>query len=695
MLKSPGHKFASNKKHMKLSHWVLLAISTLTITACKNKTSSSSKEPARTVFFDKSGMDTTVKPGDNFFMYASGAWLKKTIIPPSESGWGSFYTLDDDNLKNLHKILQQDSTQDNAAGSPAQKVGDLYISAMDTAAMDKLGYGPVKPQLAKIAAVKNDKELVSLAADGYKNGDGFMLGFSVNPDDKISTKNVAHFDQAGINLPNRDYYFKTDSASKKIRAEFVKYIAKLFTLTGVDAATANTKAESVLKLETNIAQSHLTPVELRDPVKNYHKFTVAEFQKQIPDIDLAGAFKGMELNTDTVLVGQPNYFKALDILLKTQPIGVWKDKVTFGALNRAAGSLSKPFRDASFNFQKVLTGQKQQQPRWKLAVYSVDGGLGELLGQLYVEKYFTPDAKKRMLDLVNNLQSVYKARIEKLDWMSPETKKKALEKLAAFTKKIGYPDKWKTYDDVTINKDTYYANEQSIAKHDYHDQIIRVNKPVDKTEWGMTPPTVNAYYNPAFNEIVFPAGILQFPFFDKNADDAINYGAIGAVIGHEMTHGFDDQGRQYDKDGNLKDWWLKSDADKFKTRVQVMINQYNKFTVLDTVHVNGNLTQGENLADNGGLAIAYQAFKNTPEGKSDTKIDGFTPDQRFFLSFAQVWRIKTRDETMRTRISTDPHSPELYRVNGPVSNMEAWYKAFNIKPGDKMYRPDSLRVKVW
>jgi len=676
---------------MNLSKWGLVAVAMLGIAGCRNKTD----DQKRTVFFDKSGMDTTVKPGDNFFMYASGTWLKKTNIPASEQGWGSFYTLDDDNLKNLHKILDEVSAQDNPAGSTAQKVGDLYKSAMDTATMDKLGYDPIKPMLAKIDAVTDSKALVSLAAESYKDGEGFMLGFSVNPDDKISTRNVAHFDQAGLNLPTRDYYFKTDSASKKIRAEYVKYIAKLFTLTGTDTATAAKKADGILKLETAIAQSHLTPVELRDPVKNYHKFTVADFQKQVPDIDLADAFKRLGLSTDTVLVGQPNYFKALDILLKTQPIAVWKDKASFGALNSNANMLSKPFRDARFNFRKVLTGQKEEEPRWKLAVYSVDGGLGELLGQLYVDKYFTPDAKKRMLDLVNNLQSVYKERIEKLDWMSPATKQKAIEKLAAFTKKIGYPDKWKKYDDVTISKDTYFANELSIAKHDYHEQIIRVNKPVDKTEWGMTPPTVNAYYNPAFNEIVFPAGILQFPFFDKDADDAINYGAIGAVIGHEMTHGFDDQGRQYDKDGNLKDWWVKTDADQFKQRVQVMIDQYNKFTVLDTVHVNGSLTQGENLADIGGLSIAYQAFKNTPEGKSDTKIDGFTPDQRFFLSFAQVWRIKTRDETMRTRIAVDPHSPELYRVNGPVSNMEAWYKAFNVQPGDKMYRPENTRVKVW
>jgi putative endopeptidase len=681
---------------MQLSKWVFMALPALMIGACKNKTADSSDAPKRTVFFDKSGMDTTIKPGNDFFSYANGKWMKETKIPPSETGWGSFYTLDDDNLKNLHKILDEVSATNNTAGSTQQKVGDLYKSGMDTAAIEKLGYEPVKPLLAKISAVKNYKELVALAADGYKDGDGFLFGFYVSPDDKISNKNVAHFDQTGLDLPNRDYYFKTDSASKKILADYVKYIAKLFTLTGVDAATAAKKADGILTLETAIAQSHLTPVQLRDPVKNYNKFLVSDFQKQIPDIDIADVFKRIGLKTDTVLVGQPAYYKALDGLLKTQPIAVWKDKAAFDALNDASRYLSKNFREARFDFfGKTLSGQKQEKERWKTVAYDVDGGIGELLGQLYVEKYFTPDAKARMLALVNNLQSVYKDRIEKLDWMSAETKKRALEKLAAFTKKIGYPDKWKNYDDVQINKDTYYENNVSIAKHNYKVSINKVNKPVDKTEWGMTPPTVNAYYNPTFNEIVFPAGILQFPFFDKDADDAINYGAIGAVIGHEMTHGFDDQGRQYDKDGNLKDWWTKADADQFKKRVDVMINQYNGFTVLNNLHVNGSLTQGENLADIGGVAIAYQAFKNTPEGKSDTKIDGFTPDQRFFLSFAQVWRLKNSDETMRMRISADPHSPEMYRVNGPLSNTPAFYKAFDIKPGDKMYRDEKDRVKVW
>lgn len=682
---------------MRSLKWLWLAIPVAAVCACKQKSGESSSDvPKRTVFFDKTGMDTTVKPGDDFFLYANGAWMKKTEIPASEREWGSFVTLSDDNLKNLHQILNDVSAKDNTAGSNEQKVGDLYKSGMDTATIEKLGYEPVKPLLAKISAVKDYKELIQLAADSAKVGDGFLIGFYVSPDDRNSTINRAHFDQQGIDLPTRDYYFKTDSASKKIRDEYVKYIAKLFTFTGVDAATAAKKADGILKLETAIAQSHLSPVDLRDPVKNYNKFAVSAFAKQMPDVDIADAFKRMGLKSDTILVGQPAYYKALDNLLKTQPIDVWKDKATFDALNGASTALDKKFRDANFEFfGKTLSGQKEQKERWKTIASNVDGGLGELLGQIYVEKYFPPEAKQRMLDLVNNLQAVYKDRIEKLDWMSPETKKQALAKLAAFTKKIGYPDKWKKYDDVTINKGTYYSNQQSIAAHNYAESMKKVDKPVDRTEWGMTPPTVNAYYNPTFNEIVFPAGILQFPFFDKDADDAINYGAIGAVIGHEMTHGFDDQGRQYDKDGNLKDWWTKEDATKFTQRVQVMIDQYDKFTVLNGVHVNGKLTQGENLADNGGLAIAYQAFKNTPQGKGDTKIDGFTPDQRFFLSFAQVWRLKSRDEIMRLRINLDPHSPEQYRTDGPLSNMPAFYSAFGIKPGDKMYRDEKDRVKVW
>ncbi len=664
--------------------------------SCNTDKKTESDVAERTVFLDTAGMDKSVSPGEDFFLYANGKWMKETEIPATQTGWGSFYTLYEDNQKHLRGILENAAKEDNASNTASQKVAGLYESGMDTLAIEKLGYDPVKSLLSKIDAVKDYKQLISLAADGYKDGEGFLFGVYVGPDDRISTKNAVNLFQSGLGLPNREYYFNADSATQNIRKQYVKYIVKLFTLTGTDEASAAKQADAILNLETEIAASHFTPVELRDPVRNYNKYAVTDFQKEIPDIDFKDLLNRMLIKTDTVLVGQPGYYKALNNLLKNRPVDVWKAKLKFKALSDASPALSKDFRDARFEFYgKTLSGRKAQMERWKQMVQAVDDGLGELLGQLYVEKYFKPEAKERMLNLVNNLQKVYKSRIEKLDWMSDETKQRALAKLASFTKKIGYPDTWKKYDDVNIDRGKYYQNLQSIAKHQYREMIGKLGKPVDRTEWGMTPPTVNAYYNPSFNEIVFPAGILQFPFFDFAADDAINYGAIGAVIGHEMTHGFDDQGRQYDQEGNLRDWWTKDDAVKFTAKAKVVAEQYNNFTVLDNLKVNGNLTLGENIADIGGLELAYEAFKLTDEGKSDEKIDGFTPDQRFFLSFAQVWRIKTRDETMRMRIQTDPHSPEMYRVNGPVSNMPEFYKAFGIKPGDKMYKPEEERVKIW
>lgn len=679
---------------MRKAFYAWLVVPAVFAAACSS--TEKSDVPKRTVFFDKTGMDTTVSPGENFFQYANGAWMKNTVIPASETGWGSFYVLYDENQKNLRKILDEVSSERHDRGSLEQKVGDLYKSGMDTVAIDKRGYEPVKPMLARIDAVKDVQGLIALSADSFKEGDGFLFGFSVGPDDRISTKNALNFYQTGLGLPNRDYYFNNDPETKAVRDAYKKYIVRLFTLTGTEAAAAEKIATDIIRLETEIAGSHLTPVELRDPVKNYNKFTVAEFQKQIPGIPFRDVLDRIGAKTDTVLVSQPKYYQALNKLLRSEPVELWKNKLKFELLNGSASYLSKEFRDARFDFAgRTLNGQKQQKERWKLMVETTDNGLGELLGQLYVRKYFPQEAKDRMLDLVNNLQKVYEGRIKNLDWMSPETKSRALAKLNAFTRKIGYPDKWKNYDDVEISPDKYYENQVSVARHNFREIMGRLGKPVDKTEWGMTPPTVNAYYNPSFNEIVFPAGILQFPFFDANADDAINYGAIGAVIGHEMTHGFDDQGSQYDKDGNLKDWWTREDAAKFKQKAAVVVDQYGQYTVLNDLKVNGQLTLGENIADIGGLAIAYEAFKNTEQGKGNTAIDGFTPDQRFFLSFAQVWRIKDRDERLRMRISLDPHSPEMYRVNGPLSNMPAFYEAFGVKPGDKMYRAEDQRVKIW
>ena len=668
------------------------------IAACQNKGTEQHKtdKKVRTEFLDKTAMDTTVNPGDNFFLYANGGWLKKVQIPKTETGWGSFYTLYNDNLIHLRQILTDAAKEEHADGTLEQKVGDFYASGMDTVTIEKLGTEPIKPLLAKIDAIKDYKELINFVSEGYKEGHGDLLGFYVGPDDKISIKNAVNFSQSGITLPERSYYFNTDAQTKAIREAFLKYISQVFQLTGTSKEDATKYAANVLKIETEIAKSHSTPVELRDPQRNYNKFLVADFQKQTPDMDWKNILGKLELKTDTILVGQPKYYQALNNLLKTQPIEIWKEKLKFDAINGASNALSKSFRDASFQFfGKTLNGQQAPTERWKAIVNSTDKNIGELLGQLYVKQHFTEEAKKSMLDLVENLQKVYKTRMDKLDWMSPVTKQKAIDKLNAFVKKIGYPDKWKKYDDVKISKATYYANLQSAEKHAYKEMTEKLGKPVDKTEWGMTPPTVNAYYNPPYNEIVFPAGILQFPFYDFAADDAINYGAIGAVIGHEMTHGFDDQGRQYDKEGNLKDWWTAADATKFNDKAKKVVALYDQFTLLDNQHVNGQLTLGENLADIGGLAIAYDAFKLTKQGKSDKKIDGFTPDQRFFLSFAQVWQIKNRDEIARVRLKTDPHSPSMFRVNGPVYSMEAFYKAFNIQPTAKMYIAPQNRVGVW
>ena len=671
---------------------LIATISFLFFLSCSTDT----KKDQRTQYFDTSGMDTTVKPGDNFFLYANGGWIKTNKIPDDQSGWGSFYTLYDENQKKLKEILEEASNKkDSPKGSANQKVGDYYASGMDTVAIEKRGFEPMKPMLKKIADVKNYKELLSLLAESYAAGEGDLFGFYINTDDKNSSKYLVCLSQTGLTLPEKDYYFKNDPTTVDQRNKMIGYAIQLFTLTGSDSALAAAKAKSILTLETEIAKAHLSPVELRDPIANYHKMAVTDLEKISPNIGWSAAFSKMGVKPDSVNVTQPKYVSALSSLLASQPLEFWKAKVEFDYINGNATSLSKVFRDASFNYNKIFSGQKVQKERWKTMVSNTDDGLKDLASQLFVKKYFTAEAKKRMDELVNNLQTAFKSRIEKLDWMSDSTRQKALIKLNAITKKIGYPDKWKSFDDVEITRENYFANNQSIARHDYKEMINKLGKPVDKSEWGMTPYTVNAYYNPSFNEIVFPAGILQFPFFDANADDAINYGGIGMVIGHEITHGFDDQGRQYDAEGNLKDWWTENDAQKFNAKTGEVVKQYDNYVILDSMHVNGKLTLGENLADLGGLSIAYDAFKMTAQSKNNEKIDGFTPDQRFFLGFAQVWRLINRPETMRVRVTTDPHSPEMFRINGPLSNFQPFYDAFFVNERNKMYKPLGARAKVW
>lgn len=677
----------------KYTWWAMLP-ALVVLGSCQSNSNGSSSD-ARISFFDLSGMDTTISPGDDFFRYANGKWLKETDIPASETGWGSFYLLQDENTTKLHGILIEAAKERYKDKSDEQKVGDFYASGMDTLTIEKLGITPIKSQIEKIDALKNVQELIAFCAGGFKEGHGDLFHFYIASDDRISTKNALTFIQGGLNLPDAGYYLENDEKSKKIRSAYRDYIVQLFTLNG-EGVLAKESADQIIQLETTIAKSHLSPVELRDPIKNYNKYSIAEFQTKTINLNWKDILEKLLVTTDTILVQQPKYYMALDHMLISESLDIWKKKLKLDVLNGAASALSKDFRRARFDFYgRTLNGQQSQKERWKLMVNAVDDNLGELLGKLYAEKYFKAEAKERMMVLVDNLQKAYKLRIGQLDWMTPETKKKAVEKLEAFTKKIGYPDKWKNYDDVVIGRDTYYANLQSASRHAYKEMVNKMGKPVDKAEWLMTPPTVNAYYNPPYNEIVFPAGILQFPFFDFNADDAINYGAIGAVIGHEMTHGFDDQGRQYDKEGNLSDWWTAVDARQFNLKAKKVVDLYDGFTLLDNQHVNGELTLGENLADIGGLSIAYDAFKLTTQGKANDRIDGFTPDQRFFLSFAQVWRIKTRDEAMLLRLKTDPHSPEEFRVNGPLYNMESFYQAFNIQPSAKKYIAPVNRVGVW
>ena len=682
---------------MKSLHYLSAAVLLAGVVSCNNGDKKNDVAAGgRTSFFDKTAMDSSIKPGDDFFHFANGTWLKNVKIPDDQSGWGSFYTLFDENQKNLHIILEDASKGNPAKGTVEQKLGDYFASGMDTVAIEKLGATPLKTMLAKIDALKDYKEFVALNAEADASNEGSsLINLLVSNDEKNSSMNIAIYSQSGLSLPDKAYYTGKDSATVASRKALVQYATKLFTLTGSDSVVAAKMANTLLALETEIAKSHRTPVELRNPKLNYNKMAVADLDKKEPNLAWANHFAKLGVKADSINIAQPGYYEALDKLLPSQPIDAWKTKFKFDYISGNASLLSKDFVKASFDFNRNFSGAKKDRDRWKKMVSRVNNDAGDLLGQLYVKKYFGEEAKKRMAEMVNNLQKAFEARIKNLDWMSDSTKQRALTKLNAFLKKIGYPDKWKNYDDVTVDKANFYANAKSFGIHNLKESLGKIGKPVDRMEWDISAPTVNAGYNPVNNEIIFPAGILQFPFFDVNADDAINYGAIGMAIGHEMTHGFDDQGSQYDDKGNMQNWWTKDDAVKFNSKTGMIVKQYNAFTVLDSLHVNGELTLGENIADIGGIAIAYDAFKMTKQGQDTTKIDGFTPDQRFFFGFAQVWREKRRDETVRVLINTDPHSPDIHRVNGVLMNFAPFYTAFNVKEGDKMYLKPEERAKIW
>ncbi|SFT54893.1 putative endopeptidase [Algoriphagus locisalis] len=671
----------------------LLFVLFILFISCSPQEDTRDTKPVRK-FVEVSEIDTSIKPGDNFFRYVNGIWYDTAKIADDQSGVGSYSFLNIPQKQLLEDILEEVSAIEHTAGSLEQKVGDFYASGMDTETIDARGFEPIKPILEDIHAINDLPALMNFVTEEIKSNTQSLVSLGISPDAENSSINIAHFSQTGLGLPDRDYYFKTDSSTLGIQQAYLEYLATLFELTGTEGPAANTEAAKVYAIEKKLAESHKTRIERRIVKENYHKMAVSELDQIHPNIGWSTMLAQLELNADSVDVRQPAYYEALDKMLKAVPLSDWKTYIKAHTLSSYAEVLSKPFEDASFAYEKVISGQSSQLTRAQQMVQKVDRQLGFALGQLYVKRYFNEDAKKRVLDLVNNLQKAFESRINKLDWMSDSTKTQAKEKLYAITKKIGYPDEWREYD-VTIDRDKYFENVLALRRDQSKYQLDKFGKAPNKMEWGTTPSTVTAYYNPSLNEIVFPAGILQYPYFDLYADDAINYGGIGMVIGHELTHAFDDQGAQYDKDGNVKNWWTDADYEKFKGKTQQLIERYDTFTVLDSVHVKGAMTIGENTADNGALYIAYEAFKLTEQGQDTTKIDGFTPDQRFCLSIARIWRVKTRDEFLRTYVNTNSHSPAVWRVNGPLMNFDPFYTAFNIQPGDANYKSEEERIKIW
>jgi putative endopeptidase len=678
---------------------LVASVAAIGFTAFKIKDAANeSSLPKGKKFLDPSNIDKTINPADDFYAWANGAWLKTTPIPASETRWGSFNLLEDFNKTALKGLLEQAAASKGAPkGSPLQMVGDCYASGMNTVAIEKAGISAIQSELDKISSIIDINTLTDELIRENNINMNPLFGFYVGPDDKQVTRNICNLSQGGLGLPDRDYYLKDEKREKGIREKYVPHIAAMLKLSGESDSEAKNHANEIMAIETSLAKVSMDRVSMRDPYKTYNKFSLAAFDAKTPGMNWKAMMqKMMVTGQDSILVSTPEFFVGLVSMLKSTPIRQWKSYLKWHYISSMSSYMSNAFDQEHFNFYgKTMRGQQEQKPRWKRVLQVVDGSVGDQLGKMYSDKYFTADAKKRMLELVNNLQSAYENRINQLDWMGAETKVKAKEKLYAFIKKIGYPDKWRDYTGLNISRESYAKNILASNIFDYKYMISKLNKPVDKTEWGMTPPTVNAYYNPAFNEIVFPAGILQYPFFEKNADDAVIYGAIGGVIGHEMTHGFDDQGCEYAADGNLKNWWTEEDKKRFEEKTKMVKDQYDGYTILDDKHVNGSLTLGENLADLGGVTIAYDAFKKTKQGATNTKIDGFTPEQRFFMSWAQVWRSNIRDEEAATRLVTDPHSPGVHRCNGPLSNFTPFYTAFGVKENNKMFKPEAQRAKVW
>lgn len=647
---------------------------------------------------DSKNMDLSVKPGDDFFNYANGTWMKNTPIPPDLSRYGAFDALIENNNKQLKGLVDELLTQQNLTkGTNKQKISDFFATGMDEAKINSLGYQPVKNELEAIKGIKSKEELIKYVAFLHSSGGPSFFNFGSAADKKNSSLNIAQLRQSGITLSNRDYYLKDDERSKSIRTELQKYMVELFKLTGYDEAQALAKATTEMEFETTLAKSSFSNLELRDPDLNYNKMPLNDLITLCNGFDWKLYMKeiGIE-NPGDINVGQKKYFEEFGATFQNTDIEILKNYVEWRLLNAASNSLSEDFVNANFAFYgKFMSGAQEQRPRWKRVLDVVNGSIGEALGELYVAKYFPPASKQRIKDLVANVRLALTDRINNLKWMSDITKKQALYKLDKIAVKVGYPDKWKDYSKIEITRDSYWDNLKAVRKFNFQKNLNEIGKPVDRTEWGMSPQTVNAYYSPNNNEICFPAGILQPPFFFAEGDDAVNYGGIGAVIGHEITHGFDDQGRKYDAEGNLQDWWTDEDGRNFEAQTQVLVDQYNNFFVLDTLHVDGKFTLGENIADMGGVTISLAALKmawaKTPPQK---ETEGFTPIQRFFLSYAQIWKGNIRDKELMKRLKEDVHSPSAARVNVIVYNIPEFYDAFNITSG-KMFKEPKSRAVIW
>ncbi len=645
-----------------------------------------------------SHLDTTISPADDFFEYANGGWIKQNPIPASESGWGIGNHVQEEIYTRLRKINEDAVNEKAAQGSVTQKISDFWQSAMDSVALDKAGLSPLKSDLDKINAIQNTSDLLNEAADLKTKGVRCLFGDYVSQDDKNSEVMAYKLDQGGLGMPNRDYYFKTDTRTETVRTAYKAYLLKTFKQLGNDDANAQKNATAVYALETRLAKSSRKLEDLRDPYKNYNKMNVQDLSKLASNINWNNFMKNVGItNLDSVIVGQPEFYTTLNNEIKSTNINDWKNYLQFHLIQSYNGYLDSVSFNNAFTYAQNLNGAKEPRPRWKRVLDAEENSMGEALGQLFVKEYFNDKAKKRYNDIVENIRIAYKERINNLSWMSDSTKQKALSKLSKITPKVGYPDKWKDFSALKIDKGAYVLNIESakIWWHNY--DISKLGKPVDRTEWDMTPQTYNAYYNPSNNEIVLPAGIFAVPGYrDEDLDDALVYGyAAASTVGHEITHGFDDQGRQYDAQGNLKSWWTVKDSAEFSNRAKKIINQFGEYNPVDTLHINGNATQGENIADLGGMLLGLDAFKKTATYKKNEKIGGLTQLQRYFLGYALGWMYEDRKERLANQVMVDVHAPAKERVNGPVVNIPEFYEAFGVKPGDKMYRPDSLRVQIW